>query len=867
MRKKENNRKRVGSLVICLMTIFVTVGPVPVSADEKSEQKIVRVGWYKSPYNITGADGGKSGYGYDYQQAVVSYKPERENDMLFSALPMGEEQYYIYIDLNYSDISISDISSLNGKKVGIIADSIPLDMFADWAEQNDIQAQIVEQISFSDVKEKFQTGELDCIVSTEATEKNNSSLDKIAGIGGSDIYFAVNKERPDLKEELDRAMNKIVSSNPFFDEELYRKYIASSVVTALCAEETAWLDEHGPIKIAYLRNNLAFSEIDPDTGELIGALSMYANPVQKTTFKDFIKDNAIAVSAILILVFAFILATILLLLKKARKAEALAKESEKNAIVLNEELQKNQETLKLALAAAEHANAAKTTFLNNMSHDIRTPMNAIIGFTALAASHIDNKEAIQDYLGKISTSSSHLLSLINDVLDMSRIESGKMVIEEKEVHLPDIFHDLRVIVQPNVTAKQQDFFIDTQDVMTEYIISDKLRLNQVFLNIITNAIKFTPVGGTISIRIIEKACSKAGYACFEFRIKDTGIGMSKEFQEHIFEVFTRERSTTMSGIPGTGLGMAITKNIVDMLGGTIEVVSEEGKGTEFIVVLQCRIGGTKTQNEPIPELKNFRALVVDDNADTCISVSRMLREIGMRPDWTTTGKESIIRAKEAFEQGDAFKAYIIDWLMPDMNGIETVRRIRKVIGDSAPIIILTAYDWADIEKEALQAGVTAFVSKPLFMSDLREVLTRPMCAGRMEDTESKLDFQGKKILLVEDNELNQEVAVEILQEAGFVVEVANDGADAVEIMKLAKPNQYDVILMDVQMPHMNGYEATRQIRKLQNPVTAEIPIIAMTANAFDEDRKVAFDAGMNGFVLKPIEIPKLIEALENVLDI
>ncbi|MGN0427437.1 MAG: response regulator [Agathobacter sp.] len=1082
MRRKANNKKRMISLMICLMTMFVLFRPISVSADEKSEPKVVRVGWYKSPYNIAGADGGRSGYGYDYQQAVaaytgweyeyvsgewyellqmlengeidlltdVSYKPERENDMLFSALPMGEEQYYIYADLDYTDISISDISSLNGKKVGIIADSIPLDMFANWAEQNEIQAQVIEMIGFSDVKEMLQSGALDCIVSTEATEKNNSFLHKIAGIGGSDIYFAINKERGDLKEELDDAMNKIAGTNPFFDEELYRKYIASSPATVLSSDEIAWLEEHGRIKIAYLRNNLAFSGIDPDTGELIGALaeyinfantcmenrtiefeavpfdnicqemealknhevdvifplnrnlyyaeenalmfsdtvlttpmaavttdhlfnesevhtvaflkdnialklyltnnypdwemiectdpqepeqlvrkgradcfitsahkvnnyydikslycvylsksgnmafisnredttlmsilnktirvmpdtimsgalSMYANPVRKTTFKDFMKDNAIAVSVTMILVFALILATILLLLKKAKKAEALAKESEKNAMALNEELQKNQENLKLALAAAEHANAAKTTFLNNMSHDIRTPMNAIIGFTALAASHIDNKEAILDYLGKISTSSNHLLSLINDVLDMSRIESGKMVIDEKEVHLPDIFHDLRVIVQPNVTAKQQDFFIDTQDVKTEYIISDKLRLNQVFLNIITNAIKFTPVGGTISIRIIERPCSREGYARFEFRIKDTGIGMSKEFQEHIFEAFTRERSTTMSGIPGTGLGMAITKNIVDMLGGTIEVVSEEGKGSEFIVELQCKIGGTKTKYEPIPELENFRALVVDDNADTCISVSKMLREIGMRPDWTTTGKESIIRAKEAFEEGDAFKAYIIDWLMPDMNGIETVRRIRQVIGDSAPIIILTAYDWADIEEEALQAGVTAFVSKPLFMSDLREVLTRPICAGKMEETESKLDFQGKKILLVEDNELNQEVAVEILQESGFVVEVANDGVDAVEIMKLAKPDQYDVILMDVQMPLMNGYEATRQIRKLQDPVKAKIPIIAMTANAFDEDRQAAFDAGMNGFVLKPIEIPKLIEALENVL--
>lgn len=341
--------------------------------------------------------------------------------------------------------------------------------------------------------------------------------------------------------------------------------------------------------------------------------------------------------------------------------------------------------------------------------------------------------------------------------------------------------------------------------------------------------------------------------------------MSKEFQEHIFEAFTREQSSTNSGIQGTGLGMAITKNIVDMLGGTITVNSEEGKGSEFIVALHCKIAGTQVKCEPIPELQGARALVVDDNADTCMSVSKMLREIGMRPDWTTTGKESVIRAKESVEQGDEFKAYIIDWMMPDMNGIETVRRIRMVIGNSTPIIILTAYDWTDIEAEARAAGVTAFVSKPLFMSDLRDVLTRPMHPVKSEEVEQKKQFEGKKILLVEDNELNQEIAVEILRENGFQSEVANDGTVAVEKMKNAAPGQYDVILMDVQMPHMNGYEATRQIRALKDKSKANIPIIAMTANAFEEDKKEAIDAGMNGYVPKPIEISRLLETLTKVL--
>lgn len=518
-----------------------------------------------------------------------------------------------------------------------------------------------------------------------------------------------------------------------------------------------------------------------------------------------------------------------------------------------------------ALAAAEHANKAKTAFLNNMSHDIRTPMNAIIGFTALAAAHLDNIETTRDYLDKISTSSNHLLSLINDVLDMSRIESGRVKIEEKEVHLPDVLHDLRTIIQSNISSKQQDLFIDTQDILNEDIITDKLRLNQILLNIVSNAIKFTPVGGTISIRVSEKPCKLNGYATYEFRVKDNGIGMSEEFQKHIFESFTREQSSTVSGIQGTGLGMSITKNIVDMMGGTIRVKSEEKKGTEFIVLLDCKLSDNVVKYEPVPELQGARALVVDDDTDTCISVSKMLKQIGMRADWTVSGKESIVRAKEAHEEGDEFKAYIIDWLMPDMNGIETVRRIRKVIDDSTPIIILTAYDWSDIEEEAREAGVTAFVSKPLFMSELREVLTRPIRTKAVKrEAVKEVDFTGKRILLVEDNNLNQEIATEILRGAGFKVDVAEDGIAAVDKMAEADPDLYDLILMDIQMPKMDGFIATREIRTLSDNRKANIPIIAMTANAFDEDKKKAYESGMNGFIAKPINIKTLMSTLAEV---
>ena len=537
----------------------------------------------------------------------------------------------------------------------------------------------------------------------------------------------------------------------------------------------------------------------------------------------------------------------------------------------NRELAESQKALSDALAVAEHANKAKTAFLNNMSHDIRTPMNAIIGFTALAASHIDNKEQVQDYLGKISVSSQHLLSLINDVLDMSRIESGKVTIEEADVHLPEVIHDLKTIIQSNISSKNQELYIDTQDVVHEDIVTDRLRLSQILLNILSNAIKFTPAGGTISFRIIEKPSPVTDFANFEFRIKDNGIGMSEEFQKMIFDPFTREKTSTVSGIQGTGLGMAITKNIVDMMGGVINVNSFEGKGSEFIVDIPCRISSGSTKFEPLPQLNGLRALVADDDTNACLSICSMLREIGMRPDWTNYGKEAVIRAKEASDQADEFRVYIIDWLMPDQNGIETVRQIRKFTGEDAPIIILTAYDWSDIEDEAKEAGVTAFCSKPLFMSELRNVLAQPFMSSNDTQDDKKAeetvppDFAGKRVLLAEDNEINQMIAKAILTDAGLDVEVVGDGSEAVAKMKEEPAGYYDIILMDIQMPKMDGYEASRQIRMLDDKQKANIPIVAVTANAFEEDRKTTMEAGMNGHLAKPYDIPTIMETLRNLI--
>ena len=527
-----------------------------------------------------------------------------------------------------------------------------------------------------------------------------------------------------------------------------------------------------------------------------------------------------------------------------------------------------EEALRNALAAAEHASRAKTTFLSSMSHDIRTPMNAIIGFTALAQTHMDEPEQVQDYLTKISTSSTHLLSLINDILDMSRIESGTVKLDEKTVHIPDILHDLRAMIQGLVNSKNLNLYIDAQDVVNEDVIVDKLRLNQILLNIVSNAIKFTEPGGDIIVRLMEKPCPVKNHTTFEITVKDNGIGMSKDFVEHVFDTFAREQSSTVSGIQGTGLGMAITKNIVEMMGGEITAESEEGKGTVFTVTLNLRLADEPVQLEPIPALLGARALVVDDDLNTCRSVSKMLRDIKMRPDWTASGKEAVIRAQDAAEMKDEYQVYIIDYLMPDMNGIETVRMIRKVISAEVPIIVLTAYDWADFEYEARQAGVTAFVSKPLFMSELRKVLMQP--AGSEQETKEarkdagkkQYDYSGKRILLVEDNELNREIATAILEETGMTIDYADDGDVAVAAIEAAPADRYDLILMDIQMPKMDGYTATREIRTLADNRKANIPIVAMTANAFEEDKQRAYKAGMNGHIIKPVSI----EAIAKVLD-
>ncbi len=529
-------------------------------------------------------------------------------------------------------------------------------------------------------------------------------------------------------------------------------------------------------------------------------------------------------------------------------------------------MQARNQRLQIEKIQAEESSRAKSTFLSNMSHDIRTPMNAIIGFSNLALKNVADTEKARDYLGKILASSSHLLALINDVLEMSRIESGKIELDETPCNLPEILHELNSIIQGQVQNKQQELLMDALDVADEDVWCDKLRLNQIFLNLLGNAIKFTPAKGKISVRIEQKPGTREGWGNYVLRVKDNGIGMSAEFAKKVFLPFEREQTSTVSGIQGTGLGMPITKNIVDLMGGTIEVETAPGQGTEFIIALPMRLQGERREPERIAKLEGVRALVVDDDFDACDAATRILTKLGMKPEWTMYGKEAIMRAKQSVDQGEPFGLYLLDWRLPDLGGVEIARQIREM-GQDVPILAASAYDWNAIEDQALDAGISGFCEKPLFLSDLQNALSKAMgqqvVIPKEQDGEPEAKFSGKRLLLVEDNDLNREIAIEILTEAGFQVDEAANGKAAVE--RIQSGGQYDLILMDIQMPVMDGYAATRAIRALTDLPMSNVPIIAMTANAFEEDKKAAIAAGMNAHIAKPLHIPTLLNTLREIL--
>ena len=1070
--------RKSACVMLSLLLLLSAVLPVKAAA-ETASAKVVRVGSFEDTFNYVNEKGARKGYGYELLETLsgytgwqfeyvtcdwsdcfeklkngeidiiggISYTEDRTQEMLFSDEPMGVEKYYLYADLSRADISASDFKTLNGKKIGVLMGTEPEVMLAEWEEKYGLKTEHVNISNNEDVKQKLANHEIDCFVSLEESFWAERGISTITRVGESGIYYAINKNRPDIKEELDDAMRALDEAVPFYTADLYKRYFSMDYTPILTGEEKAWLRKHGAIRMGFLASDSGVSTFDPATGEftgvitdyiqfaadclgnqelefqlvgydskeaeldalksgeidmifhcdqnpnlaeeyhfactnttwtsnlmavtnkqhfnennvnriavpqnklslkkylafyypqweivdcdtqedaarlvkdgqadcfvtgissenkyskkysfysvplvnpvrscfavnsgnrsllsilnktikampvnmLAGALAMYKSSARRVTLSDFIKDNFFKVMLISSIAVAVVLLTILMLLQKARKAEAAARKAASDTQELNAKLQ-------VAVEKAETANRAKSTFLSNMSHDIRTPMNAIIGFTTLALSNINDTERVKDYLGKTLASSNHLLSLINDVLDMSRIESGKIHLEEVEVNLSEVLHDLKTIVSGQIYAKQLELYMDAMDVTDEDVYCDKTRLNQILLNLLSNAIKFTPAGGTVSVRVRQLAGKVRGCGQYEFRIKDNGIGMSQEFAQKIFEPFEQERTSTVSRIQGTGLGMAITKNIVDMMGGTIEVQTAQGKGTEFTVCVPMRAQTEQRPVEKITELEGLKALVVDDDFNTCDSVTKMLVKVGMRAEWTLSGKEAVLRARQALEMSDVYHAYIIDWRLPDMNGIEVTRQIRS-LHDDTPIIILTAYDWSDIEVEAKAAGVTAFCSKPMFMFDLRETLMSALGQKQTDAVQGLLpdknaDFKGKHILLVEDNELNREIAQEILREYGFLVDSAENGAVAVEKVSTAAPGSYDLVLMDVQMPIMDGYTATRKIRALDDPARAKLPILAMTANAFDEDRRNALESGMNGFLSKPIVIDDLVQELRKIL--
>ena len=559
---------------------------------------------------------------------------------------------------------------------------------------------------------------------------------------------------------------------------------------------------------------------------------------------------------------SFILAFMFIDNETAQKLELDAKVAEQKKA-----LEEQQVLLEKALVQTEAANKAKTVFLSNMSHDIRTPMNAIIGFTRLALCNLGDSAVVKNYLEKTVVSSTHLLSLINDILDMSRIEPGKIVLEDVNCSLSEIMHDLNTIILGEANVKRQKLCMDSFNIRNENVVCDKLRLHQVLINLLSNAVKFTPVGGNIHV-LVRQTAVHDNVGTYEFHVKDDGIGMSPEFLKVLYEPFERERTSTLSKTQGTGLGMSITKKIVDMMGGTIDVVSAPGKGTEFIVRLDLKIQEMLVDLAGLQRLQNARALVIESDYNACSSATQLLRHLGMRAEWTMYGNEAVLLMHESAKRGEPYSVIIVDCAMLDMGAIDVVREIRRIPVEEKPIVIMTCYDWTEIEKEARNAGVTDFISKPLFLSEVRDILARALGVlpnvDRNNDEES-FDFTGKKILLVEDNELNQEIAQSLLSDMGMVVDCLDDGSLAVEKLKTVEPNVYDLILMDVQMPIMNGLDASRCIRAMDSEYLKKIPIIAMTANAFEEDRKAAIDAGMNDHIAKPIDVVKLKEVLKRFL--
>lgn len=535
----------------------------------------------------------------------------------------------------------------------------------------------------------------------------------------------------------------------------------------------------------------------------------------------------------------------------------------RNEYLINDELKRQQKILQDALLVAQKANDAKRYFLSRMSHEIRTPMNAIIGMSAITFNYLDDKKRTADCLSKITFSSKHLLMLLNDVLDMSKIENGKLNIRQELFDLKNLVTSLADINYGLATAKGLAFEIVISGFKDELLLGDSMRVNQILLNLLSNAIKFTPKGGSVrlEIRMLRSASDKIW---LRFIVKDSGIGMKKEFLEHLYEPFEQADNGIARKYGGTGLGMAITKNLVAIMDGTIEVESQEGAGTTFMVDLP--FGVSKVDKKTAADMEEMRVLVVDDDNDTCEHAAVLLKGMGVNVDWALNGFEAIEKVRSACEDdGRCYDVCFIDWCMPELDGIETARRMRRYVDPDVLIIIISAYDWSGIEEQAKAAGVNAFIAKPFFASNLYNTLLtvsrKPELGFSAVGNKETYDFGGKKVLLVEDNELNMEIASELLKFVNLQVEHAENGKVAVDIFRNSKEKEYALIFMDIQMPLMNGYDAARCIRSSEHPAAGTIPIIAMTANAFTDDVQAAFDAGMNGHLAKPIDVEALYKTI------
>lgn len=928
--------------VLCLLLLLSVALPVKAAA-ETAPVKVVRVGSFEDTFNYVNEKGIRKGYGYELLQTLsgytgwqleyvtcdwsdcfeklkngeidimgdISYTEDRAEEMLFSDEPMGEEKYYLYADLSREDITASDFKTLNGKKIGVLMGTEPEVMLTEWEEKYDLKTQHVNISNNEDVKQKLANHEIDCFVSLEESFWAELGISTMARVGKSDIYYAINKDRPDLKEELDNAMRALEDADPFYTADLYKRYFSLDYTPILTGEEKAWLKEHGAIRMGFLTGDSGVSTYDPATGEitgtitdyiqfardclgnqelvfqmvgydsqkaeldalksgeidmvfhfdqspnlaedyrvactnttwtsnmmavtnkqhfnenqanrvavpqnkisltryiavyypqweivdcaaqedaarlvkdgqadcfvtgvssqenyskkydfysvplpnpakscfavnsgnrhllsilnktikamptnmLTGSLAMHKSSARKVTLSEFIRDNFFMVLLVSSIFVAVILLAILKLLRKARKAEAAARKAANDTQELNEKLQ-------IAAENAESANRAKSTFLFNMSHDIRTPMNAIIGYADLASRHLDDPAKLEKYMENIQVCGQNLLMLLNNVLDLARIENDKT---EMEYSVSDVDKDFRnciAMFQNQADSKGQTLTVTTQ-LPYPYIYADIPHLTEVCTNLVSNAVKYTGAGGTIRCGITQKPGEKEGWCDTVVTVADNGIGMSQEFQKHIFEPFERERTSTVSKVEGSGIGMGIVKKLVELMGGTVEVESKIGVGSTFTVTIPCRIAS-----------------------------------------------EDEIQAKREINPSDQ----------------------------------------------------------------------KCLC--------------GTRILLTEDNDLNAEIATELLQEEGCTVDRAKDGVECVDMLEKAANGTYQLILMDVQMPVMNGYDATKKIRRMDDPQKANIPIVAMTANAFSEDKQVALDAGMNDHIAKPINMSVLVPTLRKYL--